>query len=270
MNEKTTITSILLILGSWLLTDQILLLFKEAYIKFYTQLEQFDFIRDHLLTETNIFYIFHIIVTYFLVIKLYLRIVSEKCQYQWSKKYIWILLVSCIVLIISIYFTNKVYALYLDEIIGTIISQMLFVAIVEELIYRVTISTILEKSGFNFKERIILSVFIFEIMHLISFREILLQLDFVEGIQMLFAPLIFGMILAILYEKEHQLIPLIVIHGTYNSMSLLTIGTTKNIACGIYLSVVLCATLFHKNERRESNEEVYDRIDFNTDGDADI
>ena len=107
-------------------------------------------------------------------------------------------------------------------------------------------------------------------MHLISFREILLQLDFVEGIQMLFAPLIFGMILAILYEKEHQLIPLIVIHGTYNSMSLLTIGTTKNIACGIYLSVVLCATLFHKNERRESNEEVYDRIDFNTDGDADI
>ena len=48
MNEKTTITSILLILGSWLLTDQILLLFKEAYIKFYTQLEQFDFIRDHL------------------------------------------------------------------------------------------------------------------------------------------------------------------------------------------------------------------------------
>ena len=61
MNEKTTITSILLILGSWLLTDQILLLFKEAYIKFYTQLEQFDFIRDHLLTETNIFYIFHIL-----------------------------------------------------------------------------------------------------------------------------------------------------------------------------------------------------------------
>lgn len=270
MNEKTTITSILLILGSWVLTDQILLLFKEAYIEIYMQLEQFDFIRDHLLTETNIFYIFHIIVTYFLVAKLYLKIINTKRIYRWNKCYIFMILISYIVIAVSIYFTDKVYALYVDEIIGTIISQILFVAVVEEIIFRVTISTILERGGFNFKERIILSVFLFEIMHLISFREILFQLDFVEGLQILFAPLIFGMILAILYEKEHQFIPLVIIHGTYNSISLLTIGTAKNIMCGIYLIGVLCATLFYKNERRKSNEEVYDRIDGSTDVDADI
>lgn len=270
MNEKMTIMSILLILGSWLLTDQILLLFKEAYIELYIQLERFDFIRNHLLTEINVFYIFHFIISYFIVIKLFLGIKNEKCKYRWTQNNIWILSISCIILIIAIHYTNKEYAIYLDEIIGTIISQMLFVAIVEEIVYRVTISTILERRGLNFKKRILLSVFIFEIMHLISFREILFHIDFVQGVQMLFAPLIFGMILAILYEKEHQLIPLIIIHGTYNSISLLTIGTTKNVACGIYLSTVLCATLFYNSGRRKNNEKDYNHINFNTNLDADI
>ena len=76
----------------WLFTDYVLAFLSEPYINMYIRLEGHEFFRNYILTEINISYLLHFVITYVIVIK---RIYKVEFQVTvFSRKTIFLVLLS--------------------------------------------------------------------------------------------------------------------------------------------------------------------------------
>lgn len=252
IQTSKTIEIIGIICLSWLFTDYVLAFLSEPYINMYIRLEGHEFFRNYILTEINISYLLHFVITYVIVIK---RIYKVEFQVTvFSRKTIFLVLLSTLVISVSIFEVNTYYKMYTDEIIGILIMNFL-IATCEEIVYRSSILTILYQKGFCVKRRIAISVCVFVTMHFLAYvlngRDIILS----NAILSLIAPFFLGGLLTIDYELEHNITHLIIFHMCYNVLAMITNGQVKNVSCVICFLLVMGYILSLYMQRRRKNEK---------------
>lgn len=225
-------------------------------MKLYVALEGYDFLRDRIITEVNISYLLHFVVTYIVVVKKIMKL-DHKDEKVWKIDIGTIgLIIFCFVTIMTITaVTNMEYKLYMDELIELFITQFLFIATCEELVYRVSISRLLSHQNLGEKKKILISALAFVMVHYLALGINIFTMNFVDIFKMLLIPSLFGVLFAIIFEKKHRAVPLIVLHGSYNIITMISFGIVKNIVCVAAVVFIISAVIIIKEKEKKHVKE---------------
>lgn len=174
---------------------------------------------------------------------------SKKCM---DNEAIFIITIfSILFFIIAIYRTSKEMPLYADEIVGYLITEFVLVALIEELVFREIVSSML----IDFKKitKILCSALIFTTMHYVSWMPEIIAFDITETSMRLFSPLCIGIILATLYEIHKSIFLTVIVHGTYNVLTLISYGNIRIVICLCYIlfAIIYCIYFYRKEKINE-------------------